>query len=167
MVELRNPHDDLRNWIIGSVSGYSPELGRLAVRHACRRARTLPPRTDLAEKATNDSIRGHCFAVSHVLGLLDMYRQDRQVEKSDLVDWAALLVVHAVLLIHLHAKAIGVVHSQGLLDMNSDGTAEAYTSCEDFQAVAKVRSLARIAISQLTPDNQLDSEVICFLRANG
>lgn len=165
VVEQSRPHDDQRNWVIRSVGSYSPGLGRLAVQHARRLVRTLQPRPLLAEVSTANSIRSHCSAINHVIGLLHEYMQGRQVEKSVQVDRAALLVLHAVLLIHLHAKVIGVVHSQGILDLNSDGTADEYTSGESFQAVAKARSLAKAAICQLGQNDQPDTQITCFLRA--
>ncbi|KAG8407803.1 hypothetical protein J3459_018337 [Metarhizium acridum] len=165
VVEQSCLHDDQRNWVIGSVSKYSPKLGRLVVQHASGRARTLLPRADLAEVSTNKSIHSHCSTISHVLDLLDRYIRDGQAEACDMVDRAALLVVQAVLTIHLHARAIQVVHSRGILDMNCCGTVEAYTSYESFQAVAKVCSLAKAAI-QVAPSDQLDAEIACFLRGN-
>lgn len=164
VVEQSRAHDDQRNWAIRSINSYSPKLGQLVIEHARWRSRTLPPRTDLADMSTNNSIRDHCSAISHVLGLLDQYMQDRQVENGDLVDRAALLVVHAVLLVHLHAKDIAVVHSRGILDMNNDGTPDAYTSYDSFQAVAKARSLAKEAIRRLDTNDQLEPGISWFLK---
>ncbi|RYP18853.1 hypothetical protein DL766_008587 [Monosporascus sp. MC13-8B] len=166
VVKQSRPHDNQFNWVIRSMNMYSPELGQLVVEHARWRARTLPPRTDLADMSTNNSIRDDCSTISHVLGLLDQYMRNRRAEYGDLVDRAALLVVHAVLLIHLHAKAIAAVHSRGILEMNSDGTADAYTSYDNFQAVAKARSLAKEAICRLETNDQLDAGITCFLRAD-
>ncbi len=165
VVKQSRPHDNQRSWLIRSMSNYSPKLGQLVIEHAGWRARTLPPRTDLADISTNNSIRDHCSAIGHVLGLLDQYMQNRPVEYHDLVDRAGLLVIHAVLLIHLHANVIAAVHSRGILEMNCDGTADAYTSYENFQAVAKVRSLAKEAICCLETNDHLDAEITCFLRA--
>lgn len=160
VVEESGLRDDHRNRVICSISSYSSELAKLVIRHACSCARRLPLRTGLAEMSTDKSIRSHCSAISHVLGLLDQHMRDGQA----LVHRAALLVVHAVLLIQLHAKSIGVMHSQGILEMNSDDTPDAYRSYEDFQALAKVRSLAKEAISQLAPNKTLDPAITRFIR---
>ncbi|OAA36998.1 hypothetical protein NOR_07274 [Metarhizium rileyi] len=159
VVEEYGLRDDHRNRVICSISTYSSELASLVIRHACSCARRLPLRTRLAEMSTDKSIRSHCSAISHVLGLLDQHMRDGQA----LPHRAALLVVHAVLLIQLHAKSIGVMHSQGILEMNGDDTPDAYRSYEDFQALVKVRSLAKEAISQLAPNKTLDPAITSFI----
>ncbi|KAI1749358.1 hypothetical protein F4782DRAFT_513466 [Xylaria castorea] len=51
---------------------------------------SLHPRTGPADEFVNNRVRDGFFTISHTLGLLDQYLEDRQIEHSDLADQAKL-----------------------------------------------------------------------------
>ncbi|KAI0414500.1 hypothetical protein F5X98DRAFT_389764 [Xylaria grammica] len=141
-----HPRDDQRNLVIRRVARYSPELGRLVIQEARRYVCELPRRTGLARESVNESTRDYCSTVAYILGLMDKYESGRQVELGDLGDRAAISILYAALLIHLHAKTNLAIMSRGLLDMSGNATAESYTSYEGFQTVTAAYSQAMRAI---------------------
>ncbi|KAI3316574.1 hypothetical protein HD806DRAFT_424647 [Xylariaceae sp. AK1471] len=166
LLRQSRPPEDRRNIVIRQVTRYSPELGQFMIeetrRHVCR----LPRRTSLGEEYNNESIRDCCSIVTHVLGLMDQYEGDKQVELGHLADRAAMSIIYAALLVHLHAKTIMAVQSRGLLEMSGHATADSYTSYENFQSVTAAYSQVIQTIHCLKEKGgQLDDGSIWILRA--
>lgn len=125
-------------------------------------------RRDLADASSSrGSISDHCATTRHVLDLMDRHVGDAaataQTRYGDSVDRAKLLVVHAALLTHLHAKRVTASQSRQILDIYHDGAADEYTSYENFEAVVEIKRLVREAISRLEVADRQDTEITWFL----
>lgn len=165
------PPEGHANRVIRSVAAYSPELGRLAAANARRRTWTLVTRKDLAAASAAGSIGDHCATTRHVLDLMDRHVEEPRTRYGDAVDRAKLLVVHAALLTHLHARRVAPSQSRQILCMDVDadadvdhaGAADEYGSHEGFEAVVEVRRLVREAACRLEVADRQDAEIAWFL----
>lgn len=146
--QTRAPAPD-GNQIIRHVKQYSHKLGQYVSEEVRWCIGVLPTRTNPLDEFNSNTVRDSCSVVSHVLELLDQHLRDGPVELSDLADRAALSVIYAGLLIHLHAKEVIVAQGRGLLDLDYEPVAESYTSDEGFLSVTNAHFQVKEAIRGL------------------
>ena len=153
--------------IIRLTKKYTHKLAHVIISNTQTTLRLLPSHTnppDLTKQ--NGMIRDHKI-IKHILHLA---AEDASHTNHDLcwfADRAKLLVIHAVVLVHLHAKVISKPYSLGLFEMDrSDDVVEDYTSPEGFQSVIQTRRDAKEAI-QVLKDAGVDRECTVTCRLYG
>ncbi len=102
--------------------------------------------TGLVGESVNAAVRDSCSTGFHILGLLDQYIQHWEVERSGPADRAALWVIYAASLIHLHANDITAMQGRGLLELDNTPVADSYIGYGYFQSVASAYSQVKEAI---------------------
>ncbi|KAJ8129026.1 hypothetical protein O1611_g4605 [Lasiodiplodia mahajangana] len=131
-----------RNLIIRGVSTYSAALGEHAIEDAVGHLYSLTKRTTLRCNLLAVFTTEERKTIEHVLRLADSAPAAERIRRGKfLAIQALLLAVHAILLVHSHAKAITSIRSENLVVLE-DETADMYTGVEQFQLVTNARRRA-------------------------
>ncbi|KAI1177805.1 hypothetical protein F4777DRAFT_164995 [Nemania sp. FL0916] len=177
VLRQHKPPEKRSNAVIRQVPTYSPELSDFLIDAAGTYLRTLAPRAGEALPWIRELTQDYGVTIEHVLGLLEQSTQAGRHEDSEFLARrrAALLVLHAALLIQLHASNVQVLGSRQIVGMHSHGgtvyiydsdSASAYTSREGFRAVAEARGRAGEAVYQLwcLAGVEIDEKIAHFVR---
>ncbi|KAI0466908.1 hypothetical protein F4859DRAFT_496359 [Xylaria cf. heliscus] len=145
-----NPPYD-RKWclVVAQVGRYTPELARYTIEDIARHLYVLQKRTSLPPYYPSRVLSNYSNTIRYVLRLSTTAEGVVQQNINLLADRAYLSVLHAAVLVHSHAKIIEVDFSEGLLQLDCPGLAEAYTSYEDFHLVTEGYREAQEAIRTL------------------
>ncbi|KAI1283307.1 hypothetical protein F5Y07DRAFT_150346 [Xylaria sp. FL0933] len=148
ILETSKFYDQEKTFVILRVSRYSSKLGRFMAQLARGSLRRIPSRvTALTESQTIYISKFH-EAVAHVLQLIDTTQAAESAEQKELVEErAALLIIYASLLEHLHAKTIKEDFSMGVLA--GEKTPEMYKNADQFRLVADANRRSREAFNAL------------------
>jgi hypothetical protein len=159
---------DKHSQVILHVTSYSTKLGQFVIEFTGRYLRNLPWRTSFP-MLTLGACVDYCKTVSHVLHLIDSFRQDEPIESgsalperdSVLSDRIALLIIHAALLTHCYAKTVTVKASHGLLEASKKDTVDSYITEQHYTSVLQARHAAEKGIDELAEKGyQLGKEVM-------
>ncbi|KAI1346767.1 hypothetical protein F5Y01DRAFT_297098 [Xylaria sp. FL0043] len=148
ILETSKFYDQEKTFVILRVSRYSSKLGRFMAQSARRSLRRIPSRATALTESQTLFVSKYHEAVAHVLQLIDTPQAAESAEQKELVkERAALLIVYASLLEHLHAKTIKEDFSMGILA--GEKTPEMYKNSDQFQLVADANRRSREAFHSL------------------
>ncbi|KAI0818325.1 hypothetical protein GGR55DRAFT_674157 [Xylaria sp. FL0064] len=149
ILEASKFHHQERTFIFLRVSRYSSKLGRFMAQSAQRSLRSTPSRATALTESQTLFVSKYHDAVAHVLQLIDTPQAAESAEQKELVkERAALLIVYASLLEHLHVKIIKEDFSMGVLAGKK--TPEMYKDMNQFQLVADANRRSKEAFNALS-----------------
>ncbi|KAH9907252.1 hypothetical protein F4778DRAFT_528957 [Xylariomycetidae sp. FL2044] len=149
ILKHHRPPPGVCNLLVRHLKAYSAKLGKYVVKLAYKYMHFIPGRSGPPFLPLHFRVSDYISTVTHVLHLLDQSLLENSHGDDLATDRAALLVIHATLLIHQHAKTIPLFPPCGLLRCIDKDASDAYMTFEGFLAAAHARDLAETAIGQL------------------
>ena len=157
-----SPEVKQRNSLIRHLKAYGAGLARFLIKPPLIHLHNFQRRSSPWDGSGQVWTIDFCDTVRHVLRLADKH-ESAEDDVHFFTDRAALLVIHAALLVQLHAKAITGFQSQGIVDLDCpDNSVDSYTDRDSFLQVARASREAGEAVRNLYAAGEDLCDSVCW-----